>query len=398
MADVNKRLLWIAVGVGTALVLACAILWISPAETGGRTGLSAPQNKRARVAAAPPVAASTPEALPVAPVPSQSPAAARRARVPGALDAILAALRRGTPEANKAALEQLRRLLESVPPSEAIAAIRAFLESGRDAHTGLHYTIGAGGRLDQAPTLRTFLLDELGSLARAGGDARESLAMARAILGTPGSPDEWSLAMRNVGWEDKASGPYLNGKFRELLGQRQWLADPSPGLLEAFDVPVFTHDVQSIALLSEMLPSHFSGDAASAPVNRAAAVALDRLAERAPLDVMRYLNENPTVLADSPMFRADYFSKANVSDPAQRAALEAYLGRTDVTDAERNKVVQGLASPGSFVAETLLTGSPQPVDPAVQLGALAQLARDWAVRFPELSRLLQRLVAQEQAN
>jgi len=46
-------------------------------------------------------------------------------------------------------------------PNEASAAIRSFLDTKSDRATEQGFKVNATGHLDQAPTLRTFLLDEL---------------------------------------------------------------------------------------------------------------------------------------------------------------------------------------------------------------------------------------------
>ena len=323
-----------------------------------------------------------------------SPAAAPRPRTTSqkladALEQTLAVLRDGTLEAKAAALNRLRQLLESTPPSAAIAAVRAFLATRQDASTGQGYAVGLGGRLDKAPTLRTFLLDELGAIARATGNSRDLAAASREILASPTSADEWSIAMRNLAWAEPNSGEYLNTKFRELLSQNQWLQKPTSGFLEAFDIPVHTHDAGSISLLAPLLRTQADQPVS---VSRAAAIALDRLAEQSPLEVMNYLNSNPGTLADRAMLRADYFAKANLDDPSQRAALETYFSRTDVSDSEKAKSVEGLVSPGSFVSDSLLATTPVPDDSAKREKTLAKAATDWTQRFPAVASRLKALL------
>ena len=308
-----------------------------------------------------------------------------------AIESMLALLRKGSAGTHQAALLQLKQLLESSPLAEAIPAIREFLASNQDATTSMVYAVGSGGRLQTAPSLRTFLLDELGFLCKRGGDSQASLAVAQEILASPTSADEWSLALRNVAWASPDSAAFLNAKFRELLGQSQWLQNPSPGVLEAFDVPVYTQDPASISLLVPLLSQQ---PETASSLSRAAAVALDRLAEQSPLAVMNYLNSNTAVLSDMGMMRADYFSKANLSDPSQRVALETYFARTDVTDAEKAKSVEGLFSPGSFVSDNLLTSTPPAPDPALQMQILGQFANEWSKRFPKVGLQVKRLLQQ----
>ena len=327
------------------------------------------------------------------PLPSPSATVAARTisqALADALDQALAALlREEAPDARAAALQRLKRLLESAPPSAAITAIRTFLSTGRDANSGQGYAIGVGGRLEKAPSLRTFLLDELGAIAKGSGDSQAMQAVAREILATPGSADEWSIALRNLAWADKSSGAFLNSKFAELVNQQQWTQNPTAGFLEAFDVPVYTHDAGSIAILAPLLQSQTDQPTS---VSRAAAIALDRLAEQSPLEVMNYLNSNPGILSDSAMLRADYFSKADLGNDSQRTALETYFARADVSDSEKAKAVEGLVSPGSFVSDSLLSSQPPPDDSANRQKLLAKAANDWAGRFPAVSARLKVLL------
>lgn len=309
--------------------------------------------------------------------------------VRAALDEALAQLQSGSVAGKRDALERLRSLLESAPAEEAIAAIREFLKSGKNAQTGLGYGVGPGGRLESAPTLRAFLLDELGAICKRSGNLQAAMDASAEVLSAPGSADDWSVALRNAAWADKNSSGFLNARFREMLGQSQWLQNPSVGFLESMDIPIYTGDVDAIGLLAPYL--NRQGDVPLS-VSRAAAIALDRLAEQNPLQVMNYLNANPSTLSDMSMMRADYFSKASLSDPAQRSALETYFSRPDVSDAEKTKAVDGLFAPGSFVADTLLSTEPPVTDPAVQKQMLTQLAGDWAKRFPAVGLRVKQLL------
>ncbi len=296
----------------------------------------------------------------------------------------LATLLAGGPD--DAALAELKRALLAAEPGQSIRAILQFLGSGADAATGQEFTVGEGGVLNGAPMLRVFLLDLLGQLSRtARGDS--AATFSRALLETKTTADEWALALRNVAWHEPAAKPYLAGKMREMFAYEPWRAKPSAGLLEAFDVIVFTKDTAFVPDLAEMHRSE------QRELQYAAAATLDRMAEQAPLDVMTFLNTHPGTLADSPMLRADYFAKADLSQIAQRGALEIYLGRPDVGAAEKDKVLSALASPATFVSENLLTAAPPPDDGAARQAALATVSSDWLAvnRFPELRVPLERL-------
>ncbi len=295
------------------------------------------------------------------------------------IDRLIARLESG--QASDADLEALRQELLNADPQQATAAIRAFLESGRDIATRQEFMIGEGGVLAGAPTMRTLLLDVLGQISR---KARSGAAaeVSRAILEKKDSSDEWAVAMRNVGWNDPKSKPYLAGKFREMLTHEPWALQPSSGFLESFDVAVFSGDPALVPDLGNLL----NGE--NEDLRRAAAVALDRLSAMAPLQVMNHLNANPNELADRPFLRADYYAKADLGNPAQRQALETYLSRNDVSLPEKTKLLNALATPASFVSENLLTPSPATTtdDSPARTQQLTQTLDQWLQqnRFPEL--------------
>ena len=280
----------------------------------------------------------------------------------------------------------LRRILLAADPHEAMAAILSFLTTGQDARTGETFGIQKGGGLAGAPTFRVMLLDLLGRIARdAGSD--DALAFSKALLTRKTSADEWAIALRNVAWSAPEDRAFLATKMREMLAYQPWRQQPGAGFLEAFDVIVFTRDVTFASDLAAMANSE--DDA----VRRAAAAAMDRLSEMAPLDVMNYLNGHPTEFADRPFLRADYYSKADLSQNQQRQAVEAYLARPDVTVAEKDKLLSVFASPGSFVGDTLVTDSAAADDPPQRTAGLRAAVGDWLKgnRYPDLANALGQL-------
>ena len=321
-------------------------------------------------------AAAVPE---VAAVEARAPAV-RASGSSGALQSLLAKFRGGggTP----ADLTALRQAVRAADPREAIAAITEFLKSGQDWRTGEAFTVGPGG-LSGAPTLRVLLMDLLGQLARETGSGAAD-GLARSTLETKTSPEEWAISLRNVAWSEPNAAGFLSAKMHEMLAEPAWTAAPSPGLLEAFDVIAYAGDPGFIDQLSSLA----QGD--SPALGRAALVAMDRLSERAPLAVMEYLNANPALLGERPMLRADYFAKADLSQPAQQTALETYLGRVDVGVAEKTKLLQALATPASFVSDNLLTPPPVPGDDAARQRTLGTVLGGWLQgnRFPELAGVM----------
>jgi hypothetical protein len=131
----------------------------------------------------------------------------------------------------------MRRALRNAPTNEAVTAIRKLLETKADVPTQQGFKINGTGFLDEAPTLRTLLLDELGRL-----DPAAAADYAKVVLATSDSPDEWAVALRNLARGDNtAQGrALLERKTGELLRQDSWQQNPSVGFLEAFDVAVYS--------------------------------------------------------------------------------------------------------------------------------------------------------------
>lgn len=281
---------------------------------------------------------------------------------------------------NPGELDAFRRALLTAEPREALAAILAFLATGQDARTGESFEVAKGGELSGAPTFRVLLLDILGRICRGTG-SDESEVFSRSLLARKTSADEWAVALRNIAWSSPDDRVFLAGKMREMIAYQPWRQQPSAGFFEAFDVIVFTREGKFVAELGEMANSE--DDA----LKRAAAVALDRLSEMAPLDVMTYLNAHPTEFANKPYLRADYYSKADLSQSAQRQAVEAYLARPDVSATEKEKLLAVFASPGTFAGENLLTSPPPEDDPPERKAGLRKTVDDWIKtnRFPALT-------------
>ncbi len=333
-------------------------------------------------------ASALPAAAPTATPVKVDPAAV--ARLTATINQALAVLRDPTNPNKKQALDALRETLGQADPHVAIATIRQFLASGEDAATGLRFKLGDDHTLDQATSMRTFLMDQLGTISQDIG-ATDAAEVARATLETKGSADEWAVAMRNLAWADpEGSKSLLAAKARELIEYTPWQTAPTGGYLEAFDAAAYAGDPTIIADLAPM-------SSAKSATGRAALIALQRLSGIAPEQVAAYLNANPDVLADAPMRRADYMGSVDLSQPTQLSQAETYLNRTDVSEAEKDKFLGRLGVPAGFVSETLLTPETITQMPLLEHRALVnQTATNWLASgsYPALQGALQRLITQ----
>ena len=286
------------------------------------------------------------------------------------------------------ALLALRDALKKADPAVGIAVVRDFLKSGKDGATGEAFKVGPGGLLAGAPTMRTLLMDQLGSWSNQTGGA-EAAETARGILQTKGSPDEWAVSLRNLGWNDpQGSKATLAAKARELITYKPWQQSPTAGYMEAFDAAAYSGDPTLVEILAPM------GKDKTA-LQQPALVAIDRLSAMAPREVADYLNAHPAILADRPLMRADYMGKMNLSDSAQRNEAETYLRRTDVSQAEKTKFLQRLGVPAGFVSDNLLTPPNPPAMPLIERRALVNAtAADWlqSGQYPALEGALQTLI------
>ena len=206
--------------------------------------------------------------------------------------------------------------------------IRKFLDSKADAPTHLEFAIGPGGLLADAPTFRTFLLDELARIDRA--DAAD---YSKTILQSKDSPDEWAVALRNLAWGDTSTDgrQLLEQKTEEMLQDTSWQESPSTGFLEAFDTAVYLGGTSLLPTLTSLLQQ--SNNPA---LTHASFLALDRLAINDPQTTLSALLADPAALNGHEATRADYFARADVSDPAQRQLVENYLLDPQISAAELN--------------------------------------------------------------
>lgn len=253
----------------------------------------------------------------------------------------------GTPAETRRAFRDLRVWLASLPPKEAVEALRTFLRSGRDERVPLAFRIAVKGDLEEAPSLRVWLLDCLGQI-----DRTAAADFGREILATPTSPDEWAISLRDYARvrtapEDIA---FVQGKLREMLANPDWLRNPSAGYLESFDALVYTHATSFTPDLTRLITNQDNRAAA-----HAAYLTLDRLVIQDPTTVLTQLEADPTLMQEREQTRANYFARADVQDQDQRALLEKYL-LDPARSAQELKAFAGLFPSGNYmISNNLLT-------------------------------------------
>ncbi len=247
-------------------------------------------------------------------------------------------------------LKELQATLQTMPRDEALAWIRAFLESGQDQTTGLSFEIDSSGALTEWPTLRTFLLDALLTI-----DPAAAATLSRAILTTPTSADEWALALRNVGRAESsaAANAYLIERTAALIANPAWQADPSIGYLNAFDVLVHTHATDSTPLLSGLIQQKDRRDLAHAGF-----LTLDRLVQSDPAAVLPQLAADRALQQSRPEMVANMLARADLRDATQQQLVRTYLLEPTRTAAELNAFDGVYPSANFAISNNLLTANP----------------------------------------
>ena len=288
-------------------------------------------------------------------------------------------------------MAELRRTLALMPTNEAVAEIRKFLDSKADAATHLGFKLTSGGTLDEAPTLRTFLLDEMARL-----DPAAAADYAKVILASKDSPDEWAVALRNLAKGDTSADgrALLEQKTVELLQHAPWQENPSVGFLEAFDAAVFVGGTKVMPALSELVRRKDNQ-----AVAHAAFLALDRLVINDPVQTLTALQSSSEFMEGREQTRANYFARGDVRDPRQRELLESYVLNPKLSAAELEIFAGVYPNANLMISPNLLTENRTP-----ERGALVardaeslRVLQEWmadprfAKQRPALEKILRRL-------
>ncbi len=278
-----------------------------------------------------------------------------------------------------------------MPVKEAVATIKQFLDSKSDAPTHLGFRLASGGLLDEAPTLRTFLLDEWSRL-----DPATAAEYSKIILAGMDSADEWAVALRNLASGDASADgrALLEQKIALMLQYAPWQQNPSTGYLEAFDVPVYLGGTGFVPTLSGLVQSQDNS-----AVAHAAFLALDRLVINNPATVLQALEAQPGLMTGRESTRADYFARADVRDPQQQQILQSYLLNPSISAAELQTFAGIYPNANFMISPNLLTQAATPDHDSLMSRDAESLAvaQQWLgdSRFanvaPELRTIIQRL-------
>lgn len=254
------------------------------------------------------------EPQPVSPPPDPAPAASSFDWINIIATQLAAANDRKT---SRRLLAELRAFLNRLPPETASRDVQSFLRSGNDATTQLDVTVMPGGLLGDASSLRVFLLDYLGQI-----DKPAAGAAAAKVLSRYTTPDEWAISLRNYAWANPGvdGNAYLKAKTQELLGNAAWIAKPTAGFLEAFDVIVYANAASVTPQLTALIR-----DKDNRAAGHAAFLTLDRLVIAEPAPTLQLLAVDPRLLETREQTRANLFARIDIRDTAQKALLEQYL-------------------------------------------------------------------------
>ena len=332
-----------------------------------------------------PAASAPSNTLASAPLRQQVPGQPPPNTVVSAIQNALGKLRAGTDaERSRTILAELhRQLAGATSRSEAAEAILGFLRSGEDIATGLSFQVGPNHAVKEAPSLRIALIDWLGELDRvaAGQQAKE-------VLERMTSPDEAAVALRNYAWGNPADRSGLGDYFSRMLSRADWIAQPSGGFLESFDVIPYLGDPAFVQSVGPML-----APTSKPAIRNASLVALDRLVLANPSGVLKEVADRRE-LEGQPLVRATFFARADPRVAEQRAVLERYL-LAPLPEAEISKFVRIFPNANRFVSYNLLTEASAPPlnDLAAMDAAALDLVRTWRSdpRFNPLKTRLEEL-------
>jgi hypothetical protein len=244
-------------------------------------------------------------------------------------------------------MKEMKRALREMAAKEATGWILQELEHSKDYATQLDLELGTDQNLTAWPSYRVFLLDVLMLV-----DPAAAATKARELLQSPGTADEWAIAMRNLARggglpEDEA---LLKTKSAELLRNSEWRKQPSAGYLQAFDVIVHT---KNTALAPELMSLCDKQDQKA--VRHAAFLTLDRLLLVQPDAVLPMLSQSASQHPQSGLMISNMMARGDLRNKVQRQAIESYLLNEKRTADELRGFASVFPNANVAVSNNLLT-------------------------------------------
>ena len=244
------------------------------------------------------------------------------------------------PDAVHAQLTALRQSWVEMDWQLLAAAIGGQLAGGDDMPTGLPFAVGPNGILSSWPSLRVFLLEAL-----AIADPELAAAIAREVLDTTASADEYAVALRALTREGpgRAENPELLARFARMLEHREWREQA--GFAEAFDMARYLGDPQAARLLAA-----WDGNP------ELKLMALHEFAAEHPANAAMLATMPDT----DPAQRARLMARSRPSDPAQAADIDRYLRDPAISPAEATLFLECYPFRGATTGYRLYGPSPTP--------------------------------------
>jgi hypothetical protein len=275
---------------------------------------------------------------------------------------------RPSPEVIRARLLETRIEWAAMDPQVLAAALDRLLKSGDDLATGLDFKVGLHGFLSGWPTLRVFLLDVL-----AASDFEMAAAIAKRLLDETGSANEYATALRSLtrNGRGRADDSELLSRFGKMLDRAEWHRER--GFAEALDLARFIGSAEAAAQLARW---------AGNPALKTRA--LDEFAADHPEKIQEIIDASPILDSGT---RATLMARADAADPAQLAALDAYLRDPDLPPAEASALLKSFPLRSATTGYRLYGKTPAPYSrDQIAAGDRAALERvnQWAAD-PELA-------------
>jgi len=262
------------------------------------------------------------------------------------------------------------------------------LRGGADAKTGIPFEVGGGRLLKGWPTLRVFLLEMLSTT-----DPDLAAEVAREVLGTTGSAEEYAVALKPLlqkgPW--RAPDAELEGYFSAMLAKPDW--QRSAGLAEALDLARIVATPAATATLAVWL----DGSPAAREVG---AMALHETAAADARLVTELIARQPGLFEDQGGLRAGLMARATVSEAGQPELVDDYLKNPAVPVQEKRDFLAVYPLRSATTGYRLYGSPPAPYERSAVVAddqaALAAVGR-WkadpglAELLPEMGKLEGRL-------